>query len=133
MTLSLSETPAGRAWPRIHRWHKLGDNGGIVSAGQVARAIRLVQRQPLSTWYGRTFTGWGGDGHDVLRQFGRYVTEEINRRGGLAIRELSHARLLAKMRRHICCTCAWCGAAAEFAEERNRRFCSQECRGSYFG
>lgn len=118
------------AEPMVHRWHKLGD-GGFVTAGQVARAIRIVRQQPLDTWYPRTLSGWGGDGHDILRQFRSYCTNETNRRGGIAIRELTEARLHTKMRRHIRSECAWCGAPATFAPERNRRFCSQECRRSY--
>lgn len=119
------------AEPMVHRWHKLGD-GGFVTAGQVARAIRIVRQQPLDTWYSRTLSGWGGDGYDILRQFRTYCTNEINRRGGVFIRELTDARLHAKMRRHIRCECVWCGAPAAFAPERNRRFCSPECRCSYF-
>ncbi len=123
--------PAG-AEPSVYRWHKLGDYGGFATAGQVGRAIRIVRQQPLSTWYPRTLSGWGGDGHDILRQFHTYCVNEINRRGGVVVRELGEARLHAKMRRHIRCECAWCGAPAPFAPERNRRFCSPECRRSYF-
>lgn len=117
----------------VYRWHKLGDHGGFVTAGQVARAIRIVRQQPLDTWYPRTLSGWGGGGYDILRQFRTYCTNEITRRGRLIIRELTEARLHAKMRRHLRCECAWCGAPADFAPERNRRFCSPECRRSYFG
>lgn len=120
------------AEPMVYRWHKLGDHGGFVTAGQVARAIHIVRQQPLDTWYPRTLSGWGGDGHDILRQFRSYCANEINRRGGIAIRELSEARLHAQMRRHLRCECAWCGAPASFAPGRNRRFCSPECRRSYF-
>ena len=120
------------ALPMIHRWHKLGDHGGVVSAGTVARVIREVRLYPPETWYRKTLSGWGGDGRDMLRQFHSYCTHEINRRGGVVVRELTEARLIAKMKKHLRCECVWCGDAADFHPERNRRFCSADCRRSYF-
>lgn len=130
--LLLSADMPSPALPMIHRWHKLGDHGGVVSAGTVARVIREVRQHPLDTWYRKTLTGWGGDGHDMLRQFHTYCTHEINRRGGVVVRELTEARLIAKMKKHLRCECVWCGDAADFHPERNRRFCSADCRQSYF-
>jgi len=124
---------APRDCPRVHKWHKRG-NGGFATAGEVARAIRVVRSQPLDVYYQRTLCGdWpGGTGREILFQFSRYCTDEINRRGGLSVVELSEARLIAKMRAHIKCECAWCGQPAPFHRERNRRFCGDDCRASYF-
>jgi hypothetical protein len=64
------------------------------------------------------------------------IDDQINKRGGLAVHELSESRLARKRKAQLALTCVWCGCAVEDADLNAyypgaHVFCSGECRWAY--
>lgn len=122
--------------PRIYRFHRLGDRR-IVPIGAIVRALRIVKAQPLDTYYPQTLAGWGGTGREVLAQFSRYCTDEINRRGERVIPNMDTPARQARQFARLCARarpseCRWCGQTlARYVPQEWQRFCDPSCARSY--
>jgi hypothetical protein len=122
--------------PNILPFHRLA-SGRVISAGQVVKVLRVVRSQPLSTHYRETFTSaWdGGNGYDVLRAFSGYCQNEINRRGGLVVKQDTPATF-DRTQRKLCerarpSECKWCGRSVGEYVPSGRAFCDASCVMSY--
>ncbi len=123
--------------PNILPFHRLA-SGRVISAGQVVKALRLVRSQPLGTHYRETFTGapgMGGNGHDVLRAFSAYTQNEINRRGGLVVKQDTPATF-DRTQRKLCSRarpseCKWCGSSVGQYVPNGEAFCDASCVMAY--
>lgn len=117
-------------------------SGRWVTAGQYAHAWRTVLAAgPLAS-----FRGWQWhmvDARDVLHDMRRALQDRINRHDRTRhVPHMTDARLRSKILRAvergaIKYECGWCGsrlAPRHFMHfYRDARFCSDECRRSYYG
>lgn len=120
--------------PRLHRFHKRADDGRIFPVAQVLRIVRAAQAKPSSYFEQSLRRSWGGaTGYDILREFRTYITDEINRRGELVIREPNEKRIqrrLDRERARLGCECNWCGSHMPW-KPKHARFCDASCYRSY--
>jgi hypothetical protein len=122
---------------KIQPFHRLA-SGRVISAAQVVQVLRKVRSLPLSTHYRETFTGapgQGGNGHDVLRAFSGYCQSEINRRGGLVVKQDTPATFDRNQRR-LCARarpseCKWCGQSVGRYIPSGQAFCDASCVMAY--
>lgn len=122
--------------PNILPFHRLA-SGRVISAGQVVKALRIVHAQPLGTYYRETFTSafGGGSGREVLRAFSDYCQNEINRRGGLVVKQDTPATF-DRTQRKLCARarpseCKWCGQSVGRYIPNGQAFCDTSCVMSY--
>lgn len=126
--------------PRVHAFHRLA-NGRYVSAGALARAVRIARSQPLEKWYPVTLCSqFGGTGREFLQDFSRYCEHEINRRGGRVIPDTDTPARQARQFARLCArarpsSCKWCGQTlAAYVPQEWQRFCPEsDCRRAYAG
>lgn len=121
----------------IHTHHRLA-SGRIIAAGAMVRAVRLARANP-DAHYRETFCSpypVGGTGRDVLREFSNYCQAEINRRGGLVVRQDTPASF-GRRQRKLCqrarnSECKWCGSDVGRYVPDGRAFCDASCFQSYY-
>lgn len=119
---------------KLHSFHKRSDDGRMFPVAQVLRIVRAAQENP-SLEFGQSLRrSWGGaTGHDITREFTDYVRNEVNRRGGLVIREANQQRVqrrLDRERTRLGCECRWCGTHIEW-KPLHSRFCDVSCYRSH--
>lgn len=71
----------------------------------------------------------------ALHRFRHALHARINERGG--IREVSgrhpdSQRVIRELKRRYVSECRWCGRVMGYEHQESRRFCSTECRRSYY-
>lgn len=71
------------------------------------------------------------DAADVLREIRRGVDDRVNRRGGLAVREMNEARVARRLRVRVTVACRNCGGAMPYAPH-GVRFCRAACRRDFY-
>ncbi len=122
--------------PNVLPFHRLA-SGRVISAGQVVKALCVVRSAPLSTHYRETFTSSfdGGNGYEVLRAFSGYCQNEINRRGGLVVKQ-DTPHTFARNHRRLCSRarpseCKWCGSNVGQYVPNGEAFCDASCVMAY--
>lgn len=91
------------------------------------RRVRLLD--PSAAVSGWSY--WDTTAGEVLREMQDGLTERINVRGNLSPRELSDRRLELIKAKHLKSKCRWCGKEIPYSGTQ-RRFCSDDCRQSFF-
>ena len=110
---------------------RIARNGLSLTLGEYVGIVNRVKAAPPGTMFKESFGSWWSTSReDILREFGRMVTDKINEH--LTLRELSDARLLAKLRRHVKSDCRWCGESLGRYEPKEMRFCCADCRRCFY-
>lgn len=99
------------------------------------KLVWLAKHEPDCRITARSF------GHDMpvepaelVQVWRRALQNRINDRGGFCVRGLSDHRLHRLRADHgIRHECKWCGADVGYQRHEYQRFCSDDCRCSYFG
>lgn len=133
----MERTPIASCVKRIEpflRYHKRIEDGRMFPVAQVLKIVRAAKAN-LSAHFDQTFrSSWhGGTGRTILLQFRDYVRDEINRRGGLVIREPNEKRIQRRLdleRTRLGCECNWCGCHMAW-KPKHARFCEASCYRSY--
>ncbi len=98
-----------------------------LSAGQYAQMILRVKAAAPGTQFKESLCGWWpATREEILKQFYQMVTDKINE--AAPPRGLTANRLSCKMRAKLKSKCRWCGMSLGRYEDRERRFCSADCR-----
>ena len=105
-------------------------SGRRVTLGTYAAAWRRLKALPPET----PVEGWEWypvPAREILWHISNGVTDRINRRGGLVIREASRERILRQLRRRVRHNCRWCGSPLGRYALEHERYCDAGCRRAY--
>lgn len=68
----------------------------------------------------------------ILAEIRAGIHDRINTRGGLVVREASPARIQRRRAERVRVGCKWCGQVLDQYAPDHSRFCSPDCRHSYY-
>lgn len=134
-TDTLIASPVKQTTPMLHHFHKRLDDGRVFPIAQVLRIVRAAKENPSMEFGQSLRRSWGGGtGRDILREFSGYVQDEVNRRGGIMLREPNEKRIQRRLdleRARLGCECRWCGSHMAW-KPQHARFCELSCYRSYY-
>jgi hypothetical protein len=107
-------------------------NGTRLRLGDYCQAWRRLKAQPPET----EISGWEWypvEARHILRRLREGVTDRINRRGGIVLREANPSRIHRQLARRIRHHCRWCGGPLGRYARLWERFCDEGCRSAHSG
>jgi len=117
--------------PNLLPFHKRMSDGAFFPIRQVIKIVRAAYANP-SAWFGQSLSShWHGDAKDVIHDWQKYCQNEINRRGGLLLREANPERVEKTKRARAICHCRWCGSKLDTYKLHHDRFCDSGCKKSF--